>query len=81
MLFIFSIDAGSRHGQVSNAKSRCFLKLLKDTHAIVWLHMLLDVISCLSDGSTMIQTKHVTVSDVWLELQSAKRIISSYVLR
>ena len=80
-MFIFSIDAGSRHGQVSSAKARCFLKLLKDKHAIVWLHMLLGVISCLSDGSTLIQTKHVTLSDVWFERQSVKRIITSYVLR
>jgi len=58
MLFIFSIDAGtrSRRSQVQ----RCFLKLLKDKHAIVWLHMLLDIISCLNAVSTMIQTKHVT---------------------
>jgi len=44
----------------SSAKARCFLKLLKDKHAIEWIRMLLDVISCLSAVSTMIQTKHVT---------------------
>ncbi|KAH3741573.1 hypothetical protein DPMN_048298 [Dreissena polymorpha] len=66
---------------VQSAKTRNFLKALKDKRLVMWLHFLLDIENCLSDVSLVIQANKCTVSDVWFELQSAKQIIASYMTR
>ncbi|KAH3735561.1 hypothetical protein DPMN_042097 [Dreissena polymorpha] len=64
---------------VGSAKARNFLKALKDKRLVMWLHFLLDIVNCLSDVSLVIQANNCTVSDVWLELKSAKQSIASYI--
>ncbi|XP_053398417.1 zinc finger protein 862-like [Mercenaria mercenaria] len=68
----------SSHRKESAAKAKNYLKLLKEDQVVVWLHFLMDVVSCLSKVSEVIQEKNSTLADVWNELQSAKVIMMRY---
>ncbi|XP_033747138.1 zinc finger protein 862-like [Pecten maximus] len=62
----------------SSCKAKNFLKVLKSPETIYWLHLMTDVIRCLSKVSETIQEKHSTVADIASELECAKNIIEKY---
>ncbi|XP_069134264.1 zinc finger protein 862-like [Argopecten irradians] len=65
----------------ASAKARNFLKLLKDPKCIYWMHLSMDVVTCLSRVSEVIQHRNGTLADVCIELDTTKACLLKYVQR
>ncbi|XP_033762014.1 zinc finger protein 862-like [Pecten maximus] len=65
----------------SSCKAKGFLKLLNDRSVQYWLHLMTDVIACLSKVSEAIQEKSSSVADIFNELDIAKTVLNKYKTR
>ena len=65
----------------SAQKAKNFMRVLGTKNGVYFMHFLADVVGCLSDLSQAFQLRYAPVSQIWLEIDTAISILSSYKQR